>query len=307
MPPGEMLEPQSRLARTALVVGPDPGLALQVADTLPDWKIERTPCNADALAMLEARYFDLVVTGENTSGATDLELLRKIRSVRPHVRLFILTSESTPEDVIASMREGAFSYFSKPYSAASLADMIRLAAEGACWDDGIEVISATPAWIQLLARCDRGTADRLLQFFHEITDLPDPERENVGSAFREILLNAIEHGGHFDPTQFVEISYLRARHSIMCRVKDPGEGFSFEEIKHAAVCNPPDQPLLHQDYRDASGLRPGGFGVLITSRLVDELIYGERGNDVLLIKYLDVKPLHHQNEFSKLSVPGQTD
>jgi len=75
---------------------------------------------------------------------------------------------------------------------------------------------------------------------------------------------------------------------VMCRVKDPGEGFLLEEIKHAAICNPPDEPLQHLAYRDASGLRPGGFGVLIARHLVDEVIYSERGNDVVLIKYLDM-------------------
>jgi anti-sigma regulatory factor (Ser/Thr protein kinase) len=101
-----------------------------------------------------------------------------------------------------------------------------------------------------------------------------------------MLLNAIEHGGHFDPTQFVEISYLRAEHAVVCRVKDPGEGFSMQEIQHAAVSNPPDEPLRHQMFRDASGIRPGGFGLLITRSLVDELLHSERGNEVLLIKYL---------------------
>ena len=61
-----------------------------------------------------------------------------------------------------------------------------------------------------------------------------------------------------------------------------------EEIKHAAVANPPDDPLRHQAYRDAKGLRAGGFGVLLARHLVDELIYGEKGNEVLLIKYLDL-------------------
>src|SRR5215475_1166499 len=103
--------------RTALVVGPDAGLANKVADTLPEWRIEHAACNATALTMLQGECFELVVTGENTSGAADIELLRKIRRVRPHVRLVILTQESTPDDVIASMREGAFTYFSAPYSA----------------------------------------------------------------------------------------------------------------------------------------------------------------------------------------------
>jgi anti-sigma regulatory factor (Ser/Thr protein kinase)/ActR/RegA family two-component response regulator len=279
--------PQLQPQKTVLIVGADDELDTQIAATLPGWNMERAENNLGALDLVERRPFDLIVTGQNTSGAADVELLRKIRRVRPHVRLVILTNESTPSDVITSMREGAFSYFSTPFSYTSFVEMIRLAAEAPCWDDGIEVISATPAWIQLAASCDRNTADRLLQFFHEIIDLQESEKDHVAMAFREMLLNAIEHGAHFDPGQYVEISYLRARHVVMCRVKDPGEGFSLNEIKHAAISNPPDAPLQHQAYRDADGLRPGGFGVLITRNLVDEMIYGERGNEVLLIKYLN--------------------
>jgi anti-sigma regulatory factor (Ser/Thr protein kinase) len=273
--------------RTVLVVGPDCDLADTVSSILSDWNIERAANNCAALEMIGSRPFDLVLTGENTSGKDDVELLRKIRLIRPHTRLIILANESTPVDVIASMRERAFSYFTKPLSQTSFAEMLRLAADGPCWDDGIEIVAATPAWIQLIARCDRKTADRLLQFFREISDLPEAESESVAMAFREMLLNAIEHGGHFDPGQFVEISYVRAQHAIMCRVKDPGQGFSLEEIQHAAIANPPDDPIRHQSYRDAQGLRPGGFGVLLSQSLVDELIYSEKGNEVILVKYLD--------------------
>jgi anti-sigma regulatory factor (Ser/Thr protein kinase)/ActR/RegA family two-component response regulator len=273
--------------RTALVIGPNGEFEDEISAALEDWNIEHVESNLAALPRVSARPYDLVITSEKTSGKTDLELLRKIRQVRPHTRLIILTNQSTPQDVIASMRERAFSYFSTPISLSSLAEMLRLVTDGPCWDDGIEVVSATPAWIRLLARCDKKTADRLIQFLHEIIDLPEVEKHDVASAFREMLLNAIEHGGRFDPTQYVEISYVRARHMVVCRVKDPGEGFSLEEIQHAAVANPPGDPLRHQFYRDEMGLRPGGFGVLLTRHLVDELIYGEKGNEVLLIKYLN--------------------
>jgi hypothetical protein len=33
-------------------------------------------------------------------------------------------------------------------------------------------------------------------------------------------------------------------------------------------------------------MRPGGFGVLMARNLVDQLIYSQDGNDVLLIKYI---------------------
>ena len=271
--------------KIALVVGSDPELAATVTTVLPDWTIERAPDNVAALALVERMPIQLVLTGSETSGNDDVELLRKIRRVRSHTRLIILTNESTPASVISAMRDRAFSYFSKPISQTSLSLMVQLAAEGPCWDDGIEVISATPAWIRLAVRCDKETAERLLQFFSEIADLPEPEKHDIGLAFREILLNAMEHGGQFDPNQYVEISYLRARHMVLCRVKDPGQGFSLDEILHAACANPPDDPLRHQTYRDAQGLRPGGFGVLVAKSLVDELIYSEKGNEVLLVKY----------------------
>ena len=100
-------------------------------------------------------------------------------------------------------------------------------------------------------------------------------------------MNAIEHGAHFDASQHVEIAYLRTKYAVACRVKDPGEGFSLEELRHAAIANPPYEALLHLKERKEQGLRPGGFGILVAKHIVDELIYGESGNDVILIKYLD--------------------
>ena len=38
---------------------------------------------------------------------------------------------------------------------------------------------------------------------------------------------------------------------------------------------------------EAQGLRPGGFRLLLAKKLVDQLIYSEHGNDVLLVKYVD--------------------
>jgi anti-sigma regulatory factor (Ser/Thr protein kinase) len=272
--------------KTALVVGSDSKVAPAVRKVLPGWKIARAANNSAALEMLKAQPYDLVLTGEESSGRQDVELLRKIRIVRPHVRLIIITTESTPSDVIAAMRERAFSYFSQPYSMAVFEQMLHLATTGPVWDEGIEILSATPELIQLIARCDLKTADRLIQFIHEVANLPAKEKEAVGFAFREMLMNAIEHGAQFNSTQHVEISYIRAKHMVLCRVKDPGEGFALDEVRHAAIMNPPTDPVRHTAVREKQGLRPGGFGILLTRNIIDELIYGEMGNEVVLIKYL---------------------
>jgi anti-sigma regulatory factor (Ser/Thr protein kinase) len=251
-----------------------------------EWNIVHAPDNRSALRLVEARPFDLIITGTGSTGKEDIDLLRKIRRVRPHVRLIILTDESTPADVVAAIRERAFSYFSTPFSTASFAEILRCATTGALWDDGIELVSATPEWVSIIARCDKKTADRLVQFFQEMSDLPLSEKEDVATAFREMLLNAIEHGGNFDPSQYVEVSYVRTSQFVMCRIKDPGQGFSLDELHHAALNNPSYDPIRHILFREAQGLRPGGYGVLLTKHLVDELLYSEKGNEVLLIKYL---------------------
>jgi DNA-binding NarL/FixJ family response regulator len=262
------------------VVGSDTKVAPAVRKVLPGWKIARAVNNSSALEMLKARPYDLVLTGEETSGKQDVDLLRRIRTVRPHVRLIIITRTSTPGDVIAAMRERAFSYFSEPYSMATFEQMLHLATTGPVWDEGIEILSATPELMQLVARCDRKTADRLVQFIHEVADLPIKEKEAVALAFREMLMNAIEHGARFDATQHVSISYVRAKHMVLCRVKDPGEGFSLQQVRHAAIMNPPSDPIRHTAIREKQGLRPGGFGILLTKHIIDELIYGETGNEV---------------------------
>lgn len=278
--------------RIALLVGGDEKVEEQLREIFEPglWALQHATDNAAALRMAQGKNFDLILTSEKTSGREDVELLRKLRRVRPHIRLIILADESTPSDVITAMREHAFSYFSMPFAPGSLTVMIRRAMEEPCWDDGIDVVSATPEWIRLRVRCDLPTADRVLQFMDEIAELPEPERSAVGMAFREMLGNAIEHGAGLDPGEQVEISYLRAKHMVKCRISDPGEGFTLDEIPHAAIANPEGEPLRHLEYRDAQGLRPGGFGVLLTQKLVDQLVYNEQGNEVTLIKYLDLEP-----------------
>ena len=69
----------------------------------------------------------------------------------------------------------------------------------------------------------------------------------------------------------------------MFYVRDPGAGFRRESLTHAAVAN----PTAHIKQREAEGMRPGGYGLLLASGTVDEVIYNEIGNEVLLVKYVD--------------------
>jgi CheY-like chemotaxis protein/anti-sigma regulatory factor (Ser/Thr protein kinase) len=279
------------VAQTALLIDSGPELNALLTDVLSQdgWSIDHAANHEEALELAKHEAFDLIITGRKTRGPEDVEFLRKIRGSRPHVRLIILTDEWTPGDVLTAMREGAFSYFCAPFDPRTIAETVRNAMNEPCWDDGIEVLSATPEWVRVMARCDLETADRLVLFLQNVRDpnISESDRADIVGAFREILLNAMEHGGHFDPTHHVEIGFVKARRAVICRVKDPGQGFSSEELRHAANLKSPDELFNHVAVREEKGLRPGGFGLMMARKLVDELIYSEQGNEVVLVKYLN--------------------
>jgi DNA-binding NarL/FixJ family response regulator len=293
MKPASPMQPSTASLKRVIVVDRDPDVTAALSKVLKsdEWDIVYAADNQAVLELTEKAHFDLIITGAESTGREDVDLLRKIRYIRPRVRFIILTDQRTPADVVTAMREGAFSYFSKPFSVASLAEMVHIASSGFVWDDGIELVSATPEWISVIARCDQKTADRLVQFIEELSDLPDSEKEDVAIAFREMLLNAIEHGGNFDPGQYVEVAYVRTRKLVLCRIKDPGQGFSLAEIHHAAINNPAYDPIRHDFFREAQGLRPGGYGLLMARHLVDELVFSEKGNEVLLVKHIPASQL----------------
>jgi anti-sigma regulatory factor (Ser/Thr protein kinase)/CheY-like chemotaxis protein len=240
----------------------------------------------EALDCVRSAPYDLVVAGQGRNGFDGLDLLRRMREIRPETKV-ILTGEADPARVIGAIREDAYSYFHKPLPEGPLADMVQQALESSSWRDDIKMISARPDWITLDVRCKLEAVERMTHFLREVeSGLPAQAREDIAAAFRELLLNAVEHGGGSDPGKRVHISLVRTARSLIVRIHDPGKGFSMELLPHAAICNPEDAPIQHVEVRTRQGQRPGGFGILMTRNLVDELVYNQPGNEVLFVKYL---------------------
>jgi DNA-binding response OmpR family regulator len=272
-----------------LIVDDDPDVhqLLIAALEAPDRQIESAADGLAGLRCIQAAPYDLVMTDVNMPGIDGMELLERIGNLRPDTRVLVMTVANTPENVIRAIRERAFSYFSKPFTINAVIEMVERALSSTASGNDIEVLSARPNWLELRLRCKMETADRILQFLREMgIGLPPAEQEHIATAFREILFNAIEHGGGSDPDKSVKVTYVRTERAILYLIRDPGKGFSFQKLAHAAVANPLDSPFEHTEVRERLGMRPGGFGIFMTRELVDELIYNEAGNEVLLIKYL---------------------
>ncbi len=231
---------------------------------------------------------DVVVIDLEDLGRSGVQAVQAVRSASPRARVIVVAGEDSPADVVGLIRTHAFGFFRKPLGMHHLLEMIARALKATGWQDGIEVLSIGPNWMSLRLRCSLLTAERLLHFFDEMgSDIPTADRDCLAIAFREMLNNAIEHGGQLDPGETVQVAYYRLSRVIIFHIQDPGDGFSFTDLPHAAISNPPDSPIAHQLYRSSHGLRAGGLGLLVARSMVDDVLHNAKGNEVVLVKYLD--------------------
>jgi CheY-like chemotaxis protein/anti-sigma regulatory factor (Ser/Thr protein kinase) len=241
----------------------------------------------DGLKALKNHRYDLLLLDVWMPRMTGLELLTKLRDTKARPRVVIMTSDDAPQTVLETVRERAFKYVHKPIEALALLQTVREVL-AAAEPPPVEVISARPEWVELVVPCTREAAERIQTVMAQLdTDLPTDLRDTIGYAFRELLLNAVEWGGRLDPKRKVRIACLRTKRMLLYRIADPGPGFKIDELPHAAIGHGDDDPIGHMLVREEKGIRPGGFGLLMVRNSVDELIYNEKRNEVVFVKYLD--------------------
>jgi len=241
----------------------------------------------EALKALRAERYDLLLLDVWMPRMNGLDLLAKLRTRKNRPRVLVMTSDDTPETVLKAVREQAFKYVHKPVDSAALLDTIREVLESSV-PPRIEVVSARPEWVELVVPCTREAVEHLQSVMaHLDANLAPDVRESIAYAFRELVLNAVEWGGRLDPNRTVRIACLRSKRMLMYRIADPGTGFNIDDLPHAAIGQPAETPIAHSQVREEKGLRPGGFGLLTVRATVDELLYNEKRNEVVFVKYLD--------------------
>jgi DNA-binding response OmpR family regulator len=271
-----------------LLIGDDMSVlaGVKAQPEMPAFEVEVAAGGVDAVRRIRQRPFALVVSTPRSSLEEDLAMLDELREARPGVPAILLATRATREAVIAAMRKHVFACFTAPFEWSEVAAMVKAALTEPNWRDAIEVLSATADWVSLRVQSRLLTAERVVQFMREMaSDQPGNLRDDLVFAFREVLLNAMEHGAGFNPDLVIEVSAVRTERAIVYHFRDPGPGFRRQHLPQAIASNAPDDVMATADFREECGLRPGGFGMMLVSKLVDEVIYNETGNEVILVKH----------------------
>ena len=143
------------------------------------------------------------------------------------MRVIVLAPATSPDDIIAAIRAQVFACYSAPFDYVEIAGMVMQALDQPAWEDGIQIVSGLSNWFTLRVTCRLLTAERLINFMTQLrSDLPDTERDLLIAAFREMLINAMEHGAGFDARKVVEVTAAKTARAIVYHFRDPGNGFT---------------------------------------------------------------------------------
>ncbi len=105
-----------------------------VRDSLANWFQEdgyRVSCAENAktaLQMLEEEVFDIILTDIKMPGMDGLEMLKRIKSLKPDAIVIVMTAFATVDTAVQALKDGAFDYVTKPFDPDDLSHLIRNAS-----------------------------------------------------------------------------------------------------------------------------------------------------------------------------------
>jgi CheY-like chemotaxis protein/anti-sigma regulatory factor (Ser/Thr protein kinase) len=269
---------------TALIVEDDPDQAEMAARLLRYRNFESQIAGTGGQGLEMARELkpDVVLLDLMLPDTTGFDVCRGLRLDHQTMLtpVVMLTALGDAQNRTRGFRVGANAYVPKPYGAEEL----------------FQAIADARAWrVRMEQRQIRGEIHVQINsetmFLQEVNDflmsvsLAIPFTHEQVLCLRQALLemgqNAIEWGNRHRSEQLVDFTYRIHPDRVEIVIRDQGAGFDKSKLAHAACA---EDPIAHMDVREKLGLREGGFGLLITDGMVDEMRHNEAGNEVTLIK-----------------------
>src|SRR5581483_8152793 len=272
-------------AQRILVVEDDPVVAKVVSKLLKSegYEPDAVGDGRSALDHVQKQQPDAIVLDVMLPDMSGFEVCQNLKLHRQTnlIPIVMLTALTDPASVRAGLRVGANKYLLKPVDADRLLRELKNVIQ-----HREELLARrTHTLIELQMDSDRKPSEQLNDVLSELflrTPLSDEQIEHVRYAVLEMIQNAAEWGNQRRKDLPVTIAYELTDDYVKFVITDQGPGFNPEKLPHAAH---KEDPTAHMEIREKLGLRIGGFGILMTKGLVDELFYNDTGNQVTLIKY----------------------
>ena len=144
-----------------------------VRDSLYNWFIEdgyrvETAENArKALTLLESDQFDIILADIKMPGMDGLEMLRRIKSIKPDSIIIIMTAFATVDTAVKALKDGAYDYVTKPFDPDDLTHLIRNATKQISLEDENETLKKKVITLENVEDLI-GESDAMKNLFREV-------------------------------------------------------------------------------------------------------------------------------------------
>ena len=89
------------------------------------YDVETFNDSASALARIEEKRFDIVITDLKMKGIDGMHFLERIKEIAPDTGVIVITGFATSETAKESFRKGAYDFVAKPFKLNDIIDTVR--------------------------------------------------------------------------------------------------------------------------------------------------------------------------------------
>ena len=119
------------MSEKILIVDDDPAIRLTLSETLKKggYEVEKVSSAEEALDRVKFFGFDLILLDVRLPGMSGIEAISHIREMDSHAEIIVITAHDHREVALEAIRNGAYDYFSKPFSLEEMRIVVRRALE----------------------------------------------------------------------------------------------------------------------------------------------------------------------------------
>jgi DNA-binding response OmpR family regulator len=203
--------------KPVLIVDDEKNIRLTLSQSLESLELETdTAVNGEeALAKLKDKDYGLVLLDLRLPGMDGMEVLRRLREIRPDVQVIIITAYGTIESAVDAMKLGAVDFIQKPFSPKEIRGLVSLVLDRGKLDEQKAVDYAS--FIELAKRCvgDRHF-DAAIEHVRKAISL-DPARPdafNLLGALMEIQHNVLDAQKYYRAALDLDPTYKPAKDNL---------------------------------------------------------------------------------------------
>lgn len=113
-------------AKPILIVDDEKNICLTLSQALEvlGAEIDTALNGEEALVKLEKKKFGILLLDLRMPGMDGMEVLRRVREIRPDIRVIILTAYGTIESAVEAMKLGAVDFIQKPFSPDEIRELV---------------------------------------------------------------------------------------------------------------------------------------------------------------------------------------